>query len=154
MNQVPSLRQASHAVVAALTSASGEPLLHHLVERGIGPGRPGCGAPQPGPPRLAGHELPLGENGALVPPDVLDRHAGLGRDVLRGPAGTDLGLDVARTHRARLLDLQLGQPRPVAPDGGAQRFVDPQQVALAVLAGQHEVLPVVVDADEREVVHE
>ena len=45
------------------------------------------------------------------------------------------------------------QARAVAPDGGPPRVVDAQQVTLAVGPGEHQVLTVVVNADEREVVH-
>jgi hypothetical protein len=84
---------------------------------------------------------------------VLHRDAGVCRDLLGGAARPDLGLDVPRPQRVGLLDLQLRQPGPVPPDGGAQRLVDPEQVALPVGRGEDEVLTVVVNADEREVLH-
>jgi len=85
--------------------------------------------------------------------DVLQRQAGLLRDLLGRVAGPDPGLDVLRAQPSVQLDLQLAQAGPVAPHRGAQRLVDPHAEPLAVRPREHQMLAVVMDADEREVLH-
>ncbi len=95
----------------------------------------------------------LGEDGALVPADVLDAEPAGGGDLLGRLTRADARLDVTGAQLRLHLDLQLAQPGPVAAHGGAQRLVHPQPETAAVGADEHDVLSVVVDPDEPQVLH-
>ena len=133
--------------------ARGQALGDQLVEGRIGAGRPAAAAAHPHGPRLPRHELALGEHGALVPPDVLERDAGVRGHLFGGVPGPDPRLDVLGAQGAGLLVLELPEARAVAPDSGPQRLVDRHPVPVPVRADEDEVLPVVMDADQREVLH-
>ena len=123
--------------------AGGEAVEHEVAELGGV-----VGAPHREPAGLLDHPGTLREHGALVPLHVLHRQAGGLGHLLSGGAGTDPRLDVLGpqpTVRADLLEL-----RPVTADGGTQRVVDQQRVALAVRSGERESLTVAVQPDEFE----
>ena len=113
----------------------------------------GAGTAQPNPAGLGGDELPFGEYRALVAAHVRDRHAGGFGDLLGGLPGADAGLDLPGAQTAVGLQLDLAEPRTVTPHRGAQCIVQPDTEPLTPGAPEHEVLAVVMDADEREVIH-
>ena len=107
-------------------------------------------------PDLAGEPgdvLALGEDRALVAVHLLDRPAGALGDLLGGQAGADHRLDVLGPQATGDLDLELAEPRPVAPRRGPERLVERDGEAVALVVGQQQVQSVLVDADEPEVLH-
>ncbi len=97
--------------------------------------------------------LALGQDRAFVAADPVQRPAAALGDLLGARAGPDLGLHLARPEVAGHLDLELAQVGAVAAHGSPQRLVDSQEVLLAVRSGQQQVLPVLVDADQSQVMH-
>jgi hypothetical protein len=74
-------------------------------------------------------------------------------DLLGGLSRPDPRLDVPWSHPALGLDLQLPQPGAIEANGRPQRVVDDEEVLLPVRRRQHQVLPVVMHANELEVLH-
>jgi hypothetical protein len=97
--------------------------------------------------------LALGEDGTLVPPDLLDGPPGPVGDLLGREPGPDQRLDVARPHTSVDLDLELAEPRTVASGGSPQRLVEKHAVPLALGIGQQQVLAVLMDTDQPQIAH-
>jgi hypothetical protein len=102
---------------------------------------------------LTDDELSLGQHWALEPPDHLDRNPSRGRDLLGGLASADPGLDVAWAQPTLGRDLELPETCTIKSDSGSQWVINDEEVFPSVRCGQHQVLPVVVYADELEVMH-
>ena len=101
----------------------------------------------------AGDVLALGQDRALVAVDLLDGPAGTLGDLLGRHAGPDHRLDVLGAQAAGDLDLELAEPRTVAPCRGTECLVERDGEAVALVVGQQQVQSVLVDADEPEVLH-
>ncbi len=95
----------------------------------------------------------LGQDRPFVLVDLLNGPAGPFGDLFGGHPGTNHRLHVSWSHPALDLDLQLAQPGAVPTGGGAQRLVEGQAEASAVTVGEQHVPPVVVDADQPQVLH-
>ena len=109
--------------------------------------------PQPHLTGQPGHVLTLGEDRSFVLVHLLDRPPRAVGDLLGRQPGPDHRLHGGGAQTPGLLDLQLTQARPVTPGGRPQRVVEGHRVAIALGVGQQQVQAVLVDADEREVLH-
>ncbi len=100
-----------------------------------------------------GHEGALGEHRALEAAHPVDRDPREGGDLLGGGTGSYPRLDVPRPQVALHLDLDLAQPCPVVPDGGAQPLVDRKRVFRAVGSFEHQSCAVVADGHDTQFGH-
>jgi hypothetical protein len=89
-------------------------------------------------PSELGDVLTLGQHRDAVRHDLVDGDLGEARHGLRRLAGPDPGLYVARAKGAVHLDLQLAEPRTIAPEGRTK----------PVVCGRGELCSRVVDEDD------
>ncbi|GMA19494.1 hypothetical protein GCM10025862_15150 [Arsenicicoccus piscis] len=95
--------------------------------------------------------LALGDDGAFVLVDLLQRPPGQLGDLLGGGAGADQRLHLPWAERGR--GVVTGGARALVPHGRAQRVIERQAVATALVVRQQHVLAVLRQADEAKVLH-